>query len=159
MLKKSAFYIVAVLFIFAGQFLVTGDLVTGKPPRIEQSTLAGHQAMPALKQGPALVYFWAEWCGICQGMQDNVSRVLQDYPGLTVAERSGNYEEVTAYLSKNKLNWPVVNDPNGTIGQAYGIRGVPALFFIDRHGNIGITSVGYTSEWGLRFRLWLINFL
>lgn len=159
MFRKSAFYIVAVLFIFAGQFLVTGDLVTGKPPRIEQTTLDGHQAMPALKQGPALLYFWAEWCGICRGMQDNVSSVLQHYPGLTVAERSGNSEKVSAYLSKNKLNWPVVNDPNGTIGQAYGIRGVPALFFINNQGDIAFTSVGYTSEWGLRFRLWLINLL
>lgn len=159
MLKKSAFYIGVVLFIFAGQFLATSGLVTGKPPQIPQNTLDGQKPMQILARGPALLYFWAEWCGICRSMQDNVDNVLKDHPGITIAERSSNSEQLKTYLTQNKLGWPVVDDADGTIGQSYGVSAVPALFFVNAQGEIVFTSVGYTSEWGLRFRLWLTNLL
>lgn len=155
MLKKSAFYIFATVFIFAGQFLLSSNLVTGQPPRIEQTTISGQDPMQSLAQGPALLYFWAEWCGVCRTMQDNVNAVLQDYPGMTVAVRSDERQKLSAYLAQNHLNWPTINDGDGAIGQRYGIRGVPALFFINKKGDIVFTSIGYTSEWGLRIRLWL----
>jgi len=159
MLKKSAFYLFALLFIFAGQFLMNRNLVTGKPPPIEQNTLDDHSVMALFAQGPALLYFWAEWCGVCRAMQDNISAVARDYPSATVAVRSGNREQIATYLRKNQLQWPVVNDHDGAIGQRYGVRAVPALFFINPQGDIVFTSMGYTSEWGLRIRLWLASLL
>lgn len=159
MLKKSAFYIFAALFIFAGQFLISSGLVTGPPPQIKQTTLNGKQSMQGIAQGPALLYFWAEWCGVCRTMQSSVSSVLHDYPGLTVAVRSDDQQQLSGYLQQHKLDWPIVNDNDGAISQRYGTRSVPALFFINRHGNIVFTSVGYTSEWGLRARLWLAGLL
>jgi len=159
MLKKSAFYIFAVLFILASQFLASSSLISGTPPRIERTLLDGTEPMRHIAKGPALLYFWAEWCGVCRGMQDNVSSVLPDYPVLTVAESSGNSERISTYLSEHNLNWPVVNDHDGNIGETYGVRGVPALFFINDRGDIAFTSIGYTSEWGLRFRLWLTHWL
>jgi thioredoxin-like negative regulator of GroEL len=159
MFKKSAFYLFAILFIFSGQFLLSSSLVTGHPPEIKTTTLTGHPAMQNLQQGPALIYLWAEWCGVCRTMQSNVSAVLSDYPGLTVAVRSGNQQQITTYLQQQQLNWPVVNDSDGAISQNYGSRSVPALFFLNKHGQIVFTSIGYTSEWGLRFRLWLAGLL
>ncbi|MCQ8117586.1 protein disulfide oxidoreductase [Methylomonas rosea] len=155
MAKKLGFYIFAALFIFAGQFLVNQDLVSGTPPPIVQTTLAGENAMQRISKGPAVLYFWAEWCGICRSMQGSVSNVLRDYPGLTVAVRSGDDSALQNYLNDKQLNWPVVNDNNGSLGQRYGIKGVPAIFFINATGDIVFTTVGYTSEWGMRFRLWL----
>ncbi len=155
MAKKLGFYIFAALFIFAGQFLVNQDLVSGSPPAIVQTTLTGENAMQRISKGPAVLYFWAEWCGICRSMQGSVSNVLQDYPGLTVAVRSGDEGTLRNYLNDKQLNWPVVNDNSGSIGQRYGIKGVPAVFFINAGGDIVFTTVGFTSEWGMRFRLWL----
>lgn len=159
MLKKSAFYIFAVLFVFGGQFLMTSGLVTGQPPLINQATLTGQNPMSVIAKGPTLLYFWAEWCGVCRGMQSNVAAVSQDMPIITVAERSGGGQHVSEYLAKNQLNWSVVNDPDGAIGQLYGVQAVPAMFFINSKGKIAFTSVGYTSEWGLRCRLWLASLL
>ncbi|WKJ91563.1 protein disulfide oxidoreductase [Methylomonas montana] len=155
MLKKLAFYIFAALFIFAGQFLVNQDLVNGTPPAIVQTTLANENAMQRISKGPAVLYFWAEWCGICRSMQGTVSEVLRDYPGVTVAVRSGDDAKLESYLRDKQLQWPVINDQDGSIGQRYGIKGVPALFFINAAGDIVFTTVGFTSEWGLRARLWL----
>ncbi|WP_415880384.1 protein disulfide oxidoreductase [Methylomonas sp. TEB] len=155
MLKKLGFYIFAALFIFAGQFLVHQDLVSGTPPPIVQTTLTGENPMPRINKGPTVLYFWAEWCGICRSMQGSISNIMRDYPGLTVAVRSGDDGTLQNYLNEKQLNWPIVNDNNGNLGQRYGIRGVPAVFFINAAGEIVFTTVGYTSEWGMRIRLWL----
>lgn len=158
-MKKYAFYLLAAAAIFAGQFLRTGDLVTGKPPAIAQSTLGGLQAAAVTGKGPAIIYFWAEWCGVCAMMRDAVSAVSADYPLLTVALRSGSDSDVGRYLQQKRLPWSVINDQQGRIAESYGVKAVPALFFTDRDGNIVFTSVGYTSEWGLRLRLRLAGLI
>jgi thiol-disulfide isomerase/thioredoxin len=155
MLKKYALYLLFAAAIFAGQFLRTGDLVTGKPPAITQSTLGGLQATAVVGKGPAIIYFWGEWCGVCAMMQQALSGVSADYPLLTIALRSGSDNAVAQYLQQKQLPWSAINDPKGTIAESYGVKAVPALFFIGGDGDIVFTSVGYTSEWGLRLRLWL----
>lgn len=159
MLKKSAFYIFAAVFIFAGQFLASSGVVTGTPPKIEAVTLTGNAVMPLIAKGPALIYFWAEWCGICRSIQGNVDAVLRDYPAISVAVRSGDNQTVIDYMNAKQIAWPTVNDNDGSIGQRYGVRAVPALLFLNAKGDIVFSSVGYTSEWGLRFRLWLTGFV
>lgn len=159
MFKKSAFYLFAAIFIFAGQFLASSGVVTGIPPTIEQPTLAGNAAMPLIAKGPGLIYFWAEWCGICRSIQGNVTAVLHDYPSATVAVRSGDDQAVIAYMTAKRLVWPTVNDSDGSIAQRYGVNTVPALLFLNGNGDIVFSSVGYISEWGLRFRLWLAQFV
>lgn len=153
--KHYLFYILMAAMIFAGQFLRTSDLVTGRPPLIEQNTLGGIDAKALIDKGPMLIYFWGKWCGVCSMMQDSISAVGADYPLLTVALRSGDDTIAADYLRQKQLPWQVVNDPQGRISQRYGVKAVPALFFINGDGNIVFTSVGYTSEWGLRLRLWL----
>lgn len=153
--KEWAFYLFAALFIFGGQFLAHRDLVTGTPPPIVQTTLAGETALHPLGTRPALIYFWAEWCGVCRSMQNSVTQVGKDHPLATVALRSGDDAKLQSYLRDKNLNWPVVNDNGGEIGQRYGVKAVPALFFTDRNGSIVFATAGYTSEWGIRARLWL----
>ncbi|MDD1620533.1 MAG: protein disulfide oxidoreductase [Methylococcaceae bacterium] len=153
--KQYAFYLLFAAVIFAGQFLRTSDLVTGKPPVISQTTLGGIPAAPIIDKGPAMIYFWGEWCGVCAMIQPAINAVSTDYPLLGVALRSGTDGAVGQYLRQKQLAWQVINDPQGNIAQRYGVKVVPALFFIGADGDIVFTSVGYTSEWGLRLRLWL----
>lgn len=159
MLKKSIFYSVAVLVIFGGQFLVHRDLVSGKPPAIAQTTLQGNPAMSNISHGPAIIYFWGQWCGICRNIQSGIDNTLKDYPGLSVAIRSGDNQQLAEYMGSKQLNWPTVNDNDGNISRRYGVSAVPAIFILNSGGEIVFTTVGYTSEWGLRLRLWLAKFV
>lgn len=156
-IKKLLFYFIAALVIFGGQFLLSNGRLTGPVPQIKQQTIAGTHVMEVITKGPSMVYFWAEWCGLCKMMQDPVSEVLKDYPGITVAVKSGDSEQVEKYMQGKALNWKVVNDPNGKISDQFKTKGVPAVFFINEKGNIVLTTVGYTSEIGLRLRLWIVG--
>ncbi|NIR95441.1 MAG: protein disulfide oxidoreductase, partial [Gammaproteobacteria bacterium] len=98
------------------------------------------------------------WCPVCeleQGMIDNLSR---DYPVISIAMQSGEAEEVIRYLSEQGVDYPVINDQQGSIARLYGVRGVPASFVLDSSGEVRFVTRGYTSEWGMRMRLWLTRF-
>ena len=159
MLKKMTFYLLFAMIIFAGQFLRDGDLVTGTPPFSAEATINGLPVATFLGKGPGVIYFWAEWCGVCQIMQDGVNKIIGDYPLLTVAFQSGSAGAVNSYLQQKQLGWPVLNDPQGQVAKKFGVKAVPTLFFTNSRGEIVFTTVGYTSELGLRIRGWLAGLI
>lgn len=100
-----------------------------------------------------LIYFWSDWCGICQTMTSTMTAIDREFPVLTIASNSGDLDEVNAYLQQKKLTWETVVDVDGTIQQLYGFHGVPALVVVDPHGKVSSVTLGYTTEWGIRARL------
>ena len=100
------------------------------------------------------VYFWADWCPICTAQQGTIEGVQADYPVLTVAMQSGGAAAVTSVLAERGLDWTTAIDADGRIAQTYGLRGVPAFVIVDPAGQIRSVSLGYTTGWGLRARLW-----
>jgi thiol-disulfide isomerase/thioredoxin len=103
---------------------------------------------------PILVHFWAEWCPICRLGQDSIERIAQDHRVMTVAMASGSPADVQEYLDQHELTMPVLVDQDGRLASTWGVRGVPATFIVDRDGRIVHASQGYSTEWGLRLRLW-----
>jgi len=69
--------------------------------------------------------------------------------------QSGKPEEVARHMQEQKLDFPVLNDPDGSIARAWGVHAVPASFIIGTDGRIRFVEVGYTTETGLRLRRWL----
>ncbi len=103
---------------------------------------------------PVALNFWSESCPICKLQQSNVSSVGADWPVLTVALQSGEVDAVRQALGRRGLNWPTVVDARGELTRRYGIGAVPAFVVIDARGQVRGVSVGYTSELGMRARLW-----
>ncbi len=134
----------------------TRDVASGPAPLLAGQLLDGRPVALADYRGrPLLVHFWATWCPVCRLEQGSIAALAQDYPVLTVATGSGSGEEVAAYLAEAGLDFPVLLDESGALGQAWGVRGVPASFVIDAEGRIAHVAVGYTTGLGLRARLWL----
>jgi len=135
------------------------DAIAGQAPDIQGALLDGQQVQLAGYKGkPVLLHFWATWCGICRFEQDSINDIATDHPVLTVAMTSGQQHELQAYMLKHKLTFPVLTDNDAKLSGRYGVSGVPASFVIDSHGQVRFTEIGYTSEWGLRLRLWLASF-
>lgn len=144
------------LFVIALEAFLTRDAVSGKAPSFEGNTLSGKAfILDSLQGKPAVVHFWATWCPVCELEQGMIDTLADDYPVITVAMQSGEAEEVIRYLKEQGVDYPVINDPQGSIARLYGVRGVPASFILDSSGQVRFVTRGYTSGWGMRMRLWL----
>ena len=130
------------------------DMVQGAAPDIQATTLAQQQFHLSDAPKPLLVHFWATWCGICKLEQNSIQSIHADYPVITIAMQSGSDAEIQAYLDEHQLNFPVINDASGELSARYGVKGVPASFIVDGRQQIIAVERGFTTEWGLRLRLW-----
>jgi len=101
-----------------------------------------------------LLYFWAEWCPVCKTTAGNLSAVAGDWPVTSIAIQSGGPDEVAATMRRRGYAWPTLADPDGQLLGRYGLNGVPAMVIIGPDGRIRFSTLGYTSELGLRLRLW-----
>lgn len=148
---------VAVIALVIGiQFAAHRDLATGEPPVFSGQTLAGENFdLAQLRGKPAIIYFWANWCPICRGMQGSIQSVAKAHPSISVAMQSGGRVEVGKYMQEQDFHVPTLLDEEGEIAKRYGLRGVPAVFVLDPEGQIRYATAGYTSEIGMRIRLWL----
>lgn len=103
---------------------------------------------------PVALYLWAEWCPICKVQQPNVTNLVADMPLLTIAMQSGPPPAVARALAQRQLPWPTAVDPRGELSRALGFGSVPAFVVVDAEGRLRMPTVGYTSELGMRLRLW-----
>jgi len=131
------------------------DVVSGDAPNISAVTLEGQYFdLYKHKTRPLLVYFWATWCPVCKLEQSNIESISMDYPVITIAMQSGDDEEISQFLKDEKLTFKVINDDSGVLSKKYNIRGVPVSFVINKQNEIEFAEVGYTTELGLKARLW-----
>lgn len=126
------------------------DIVAGAAPQLPGMTWS--------KQ-PTLVHFWATWCPVCRAEQSSIETLAKDFPNtVTIAMQSGDQAAVDKFMREQSLSFPVINDADGLISQAWGVHAVPASFIVDGNGQIRFVEIGYTTGWGLRLRLWLAQF-
>jgi thiol-disulfide isomerase/thioredoxin len=108
---------------------------------------------------PTLVHFWATWCPVCRAEQSSIETLAKDFPNtVTIAMQSGDQAAVDKFMREQSLSFPVINDTDGLISQAWGVHAVPASFIVDASGQIRFVEIGYTTGLGLRLRLWLAQF-
>ncbi len=156
-----------VLLVTAVQSWQTRDVPSGLAPVFSApaadlrnaSGLVDFDAWRQFHPGQAVaLHFWADWCPICRAEEHNISRVQRDWPLLGVAMQSGDAARVQAVLQKRGLDWLTAIDADGQIARRYGLSSVPAFVVVDAQGRIRFAEVGYTSELGMRLRLWWVQF-
>ena len=159
--RSHAFTLLMVLLVYTGIHLWQTRAVPAGPAPAFNAPQAGadndldfdtwRQTHPGRV---VALHFWADWCPICRMEEDSISALQRDWPVLSVAMQSGDAARVRAALHKRRLNWPTVVDPQGQIARRYGLSAVPAFIVVDAQGNIRFAELGYTSEAGMRLRLW-----
>ena len=127
--------------------LIHGQLLDGPSMKLED-----------YRGKPVLIHFWASWCSICRFEQSSIESIAKDYAVITIASQSGDVDEVRAYVEENKVRMPVLVDETGEWGNLYGVRGFPSSYVIDAEGQISDVEIGYSSEWGLRARLFMAGY-
>ena len=107
---------------------------------------------------PLLIHFWASWCPTCKFESSNIEKISQNYEVITIAVQSGTNEEVKKYLDEHNLTFKVVNDEDGFFSQKFNIKAYPSTFIYDENKNLRFTEVGYTTTFGLYFRMMFIKY-
>ena len=103
------------------------------------------------------LYVWADWCPICTTIQGTVDGLAQDHPVITIAMQSGPPDKVARHLASRGLDWHTVVDARSVVPNALGFGAVPAFVVITPDGELRWPTVGLSSGWGLRARLWLAH--
>jgi thiol-disulfide isomerase/thioredoxin len=158
----------AAAVVFAVQAWQTRAVTSGPAPNVEvflvqpdgtssKSTLQDWRAQ--YPGQPVALHFWADWCPICRTEESSITRLTADWPVLTVAMQSGPSDNVRKVFQKRELPWNATADERGVATRAFGFNAVPAFVVIDSKGNLRTPTVGYTTEIGMRLRLWWASLL
>ncbi len=142
--------------MFGANWWKTRDAPSGNLSEFSGTLLDGTEFSIADFSGkPMMLHFWATWCPICELENGSIQSIAKDYTVITVASWSEDKAHVEKYMQEKQLIFPVVLDDSGELATKFGLAGVPASFIIDPNGEIKFVETGYSTEIGLRFRLWL----
>lgn len=149
--------------VLAVQTWQTWQLPSGVAPALNATVRAPGGAAQAnslaewraLHPGKAVaINIWAEWCPYCRVEQASLTSVGEDWPVLHLIHRSGPEAQVQRLMQQRQLPWHTMADPDGQLAKAWGLSVVPAFIVLDANGHIHNAATGYTTELGMRARLW-----
>ena len=127
--------------------------------QVIHATDADFDNMVLNADGPVLVDFWATWCGPCREEIPNVVAVYEKYhaQGFEIvgisfeqapdtanpAKRQKSAEQMLAFTKENRMPWPQYYEGtywDNPYGKKFGIRGIPAMFLVDKNGLVVSTN-------------------
>lgn len=107
-----------------------------------ETTLSDH------KGKVVFLNFWATWCGPCRSEMPSMEELYgmldgKDFEMLAVASlRGDSLSAINSFAADNNLTFPVLIDPEGSLGAAYSVQGIPTTYIIGKDGNIIARLVG-----------------
>ena len=103
-------------------------------------------SIQGLKGKVVLLRFWADWCPYCKFEMPRInvfySRLNSDGFEVVAVNVAQSRAVVEAFTAQLNLSYPMIMDPDGSLAQFYGVKGIPTNFLIDRDGTIREILVG-----------------
>jgi thiol-disulfide isomerase/thioredoxin len=105
-----------------------------------------------LRGRPAIVHFWASWCGPCVREAPQLAalqRRLHGRAALIGVDWSDDTHAASAFVRRHGWTFPSLADPDGAAGDADGIAGLPTTFVLDAGGRVVRRLTGPQTAAGL----------
>jgi thiol-disulfide isomerase/thioredoxin len=107
-------------------------------------------SLASLRGRVVYVDFWASWCTPCRRSFPwmNAMQLRHGTEGLTVVAVNVDKhpEDAARFLADVPATFTVVYDASGATPSAYGVKGMPSSFLIDRRGNVMAIEDGFHDE-------------
>ena len=151
-MKCSSFkYFLMVLSLLAYQCIAADyKLKNGEiPPDCLGKDLDGKEVLVSDHKGKLVVVtFWASWCAPCHEEIPVLARLQRHLGSDIIKVVAVNFKEsLEQYQMITKaINSPAItltHDKDGSIGEKFGIEGIPHLIIIGKEGKIVHQSRGY----------------
>jgi cytochrome c biogenesis protein CcmG, thiol:disulfide interchange protein DsbE len=133
--------LVAIGGIVVAEIATSGSGQASRPaPALPTQVLSGHRVdLASLRGRPAVVNFWASWCGPCKQEAPQLRSFDKDIGNratLVGVDWNDAADNARAFIAKSHWSYPVLRDPSGGVGNAYGLNGLPTTFVLDSSGDI-----------------------
>ncbi|MDP1645101.1 MAG: TlpA disulfide reductase family protein [Thiobacillus sp.] len=120
-------------------------------PGLKAQDLSGAPKTLADYRGKVvLLNFWASWCPPCLREMPSMEQLRVKMAGrpLTIValDSAETPDEVNAYLSRMKLGFPILLDPDGSNTKRWNVFALPTTFLLDAEGRVRYVLTGPT-EW------------
>jgi thiol-disulfide isomerase/thioredoxin len=93
------------------------------------------------------VDFWASWCGPCRQSLpslDRLYRQLSNRGFMVLAINVDAYsQDAKDFLKAYPVSYPVLRDESGSLPAAFGVKGMPTAFLIDKQGKVRRVHEGF----------------
>src|ERR1017187_9780224 len=131
---------------------------SGRPaPALPREHLAGPLVtLKGLLAGaagrPALVVFWASWCGPCAREAPALERFSRSAAGrgrVVGVDWSDALSGARSFIKRYSWTFSNLRDSEGTVGNDYHMTGLPTTFVLDGHGRIHAVLRGPQDETSL----------
>ena len=127
------------------------NIVPGKRLSIAGMTVDGRPFDVKSLQGKVvLIDFWATWCGPCRGEVPGMKEAYGKYRsrGFEIVGISldKDVSALKSYIASESIPWISVSDTltasagMPSLGEQYGVRGIPTMYLLDRQGRIISTA-------------------
>jgi len=113
---------------------------------------------------PMVINFWTSWCEPCKEEMPNFQKAYKKYGSqvqFLIINATGDpdetVEKASAVISKKGYTFPVFYDTDENAAKKYELSSLPSTLFIDKAGNVALTTSGACStdelEQGINFVL------
>jgi peroxiredoxin len=126
-----------------------GSVEVGAPaPDFTLATADGTVvALSDFRSKTVVLNFWATWCPPCRAEMPDLQAAFNERApdddfvvlGIDLAEPAGAVQD---FIDEFEITFPIAIDSEQTVAEHYGVRGLPASFFIDTQGIVRAMQLG-----------------